>query len=212
MSDSTLELYRRQGFGGNLGVPSHPGLLIIDFINGFADPLVFGGGNIREAIAATIPVLEEARRQRWPVAHVRTVFQDDGTDANVFTMKAPKLLALTEAAHETAIVPELRPVEGELVVRKTVPSAFFETGLRSWLTRHQVDSLVVTGCVTSGCVRASVHDAMCCGFRPFVLEDCVGDRALEPHRSNLFDMAQKNAEVLSFKEFKERLASGIAKA
>ena len=209
MSDSTTDLYRRQGFGGSLGAPSRPGLLIIDFINGFVDPLVFGGGNIKDAIACTVPVLEEARRRKWPVAHARTVFADDGADANVFSLKAPSLLRLTEDSHDTAIVSELRPITGELVVRKTVPSAFFEPGLRSWLTRHHVDSLVVTGCVTSGCVRASVHDAMCCGFRPFVLEDCVGDRAIEPHNANLFDMAQKYAEVLGFKDFLNRLANPV---
>jgi maleamate amidohydrolase len=209
MSESTTDLYQRQGFGGTLGAPSQPGLVIIDFINGFADPAIFGGGNIKEAIIATAKVLDEARRRKWPVAHVRSVYADDKSDANVFTMKAPSLLRLTEHSHDSAIVPELTPVAGELIVRKTVPSAFFETNLRSWLTMHKVDSLVVTGCVTSGCVRASVHDAMCCGFRPFVLEDCVGDRAIEPHKANLFDMAQKNAEVLSFKEFLDRLAQSV---
>jgi maleamate amidohydrolase len=206
MSESTIDLYRRQGFGGSLGAPSQPGLIIIDFNNGFADPAIFGGGNIKEAIISTVAVLQEARRRKWPVAHIRSVYADDQSDANVFTMKAPSLLRLTEHSHESAIVPELAPVAGELIVRKTVPSAFFETNLRSWLTMQKVDSLIVTGCTTSGCVRASVHDAMVCGFRPFVLEECVGDRAMEPHKANLFDMGQKNAEVLTFKTFLERLA------
>ena len=206
MSESTIDLYQRQGFGGSLGAPSQPGLIIIDFNNGFADPAIFGGGNIKEAIISTVEVLQEARRRKWPVAHIRSVYADDQSDANVFTMKAPSLLRLTEHSHESAIVPELAPVAGELIVRKTVPSAFFETNLRSWLTMQKVDSLIVTGCTTSGCVRASVHDAMVCGFRPFVLEECVGDRAMEPHKANLFDMGQKNAEVLTFKTFLERLA------
>jgi maleamate amidohydrolase len=206
MSESTIDLYQRQGFGGSLGAPSQPGLIIIDFNNGFADPAIFGGGNIKEAIISTVEVLQEARRRKWPVAHIRSVYADDQSDANVFTMKAPSLLRLTEHSHESAIVPELAPVTGELIVRKTVPSAFFETNLRSWLTMQKVDSLIVTGCTTSGCVRASVHDAMVCGFRPFVLEECVGDRAIEPHKANLFDMGQKNAEVLTFKTFLERLA------
>jgi maleamate amidohydrolase len=107
---------------------------------------------------------------------------------------------LTESAAGSAIVPELTPVEGELVVRKTVPSAFFETGLRSWLTQRGVQTLLIAGTTTSGCIRASVIDAMSCGFKPVVLEDCVGDRALGPHESNLFDMGQKNADVLRFAE------------
>ncbi|MFT4432907.1 isochorismatase family protein [Caballeronia sp. 15715] len=190
--------YKRQGFGAALGVSGRIGLLIVDFVVGFADPDAFGGGNIREAIAATVPVLAEARRRGWPVAHTRIVFADDAGDHNIFAAKVPTLLALTETAAGSAIVPELTPVEGELVVRKTVPSAFFETGLRSWLTQRGVETLLIAGTTTSGCVRASVIDAMSCGFKPVVLEDCVGDRALGPHESNLFDMGQKNADVLRF--------------
>nr|AVV48104.1 HpdH [Burkholderia sp. MAK1] len=192
--------YKRQGFGAALGVSGRIGLLIVDFVVGFADPDAFGGGNIPEAIAATVPVLAEARRRGWPVAHTRIVFADDGGDHNIFAAKVPTLLALTETAAGSAIVPELTPVEGELVVRKTVPSAFFETGLRSWLTQRGVETLLIAGTTTSGCVRASVIDAMSCGFKPVVLENCVGDRALGPHESNLFDMGQKNADVLRFAE------------
>jgi len=192
--------YQRQGFGNSLGVSGKIGLLIVDFVAGFADPDAFGGGNIAQAIAATIPVLGEARRRGWPVVHSRIVFADDSADRNVFGAKVPTLLALTETAAASAIVPELTPAEGELVVRKTVPSAFFETGARSWLTRRGVETLLVAGTTTSGCVRASVVDAMSCGFKPIVLADCVGDRAIGPHESNLFDMAQKNADVLTFAE------------
>jgi maleamate amidohydrolase len=212
VSDATSELYRRQGFGNSLGKASQPGLLIVDFVNGFLDPLMFGGGNISSAMLATIPVLAEARRRGWPVAHTRIVFADDSSDANVFSLKAPSLLRLTESAPESAIVPQLRPIAGEAVVRKNVPSAFFETGLRSWLTARHVDSVLIAGCVTSGCVRASVVDAMSCGFRPYVLEDCVGDRASEPHRANLFDMAQKNAEVLDFEHLLRDLPPFTASA
>ncbi|MBL7249745.1 isochorismatase family protein [Alloalcanivorax sp. C16-2] len=204
MSTSS-SVYQRQGFGGELGLKGPPALLLIDFVNGFADPEQFGGGNIPAAIAATVPVLAEARRRRWPVVHTRIVFADDGADGNVFTLKVPGLLGLKEADPASAIVAELAPVAGERVVRKTVPSAFFGTGLAAWLTQRGVGSLVVAGCTTSGCVRASVVDAMSHGFRPLVLEDCVGDRALAPHEANLFDMAQKNADVLTWARLRERL-------
>ncbi len=81
-------------------------------------------------------------------------------------------------------------------MRKTVPSAFFGTQLAPWLTQRAVQTLLVAGAVTSGCVRASVVDAMSFGFRPFVLSDCVGDRAIGPHEANLFDMQQKYAAVM----------------
>ncbi|MFJ1253251.1 N-carbamoylsarcosine amidohydrolase [Cupriavidus sp. CuC1] len=191
-----VKTYQRQGFGATLEPKAPYGLLIIDFVNGFADPAVFGGGNIPEAIANTGPLLATAREQGWPVAHSRIVFADDDSDHNIFTLKVPGLLGLKEDSDNSAIVTQLAPRAGELVVRKTVPSAFFGTSLAAWLNQRGVQTLLVAGCVTSGCVRASVVDAMSYGFRPLVLSDCVGDRAIGPHDANLFDMAQKNATVM----------------
>ncbi|MFC4277139.1 isochorismatase family protein [Achromobacter aloeverae] len=200
------EVYERQGFGSGLGVQAPVGLLIVDFVNGFADPAVFGGGNIPPAIARTVDLLAEARARKWPVAHSRIVYADDDSDANVFSTKVPGMLTLKEHSPASAIVNELAPRAGELVVRKNVPSAFFGTTLAPWLTQHGVRTLLVAGCVTSGCVRASVVDAMCWGFRPVVLEDCVGDRAIGPHEASLFDMRQKYADVLTLQALREQLA------
>jgi maleamate amidohydrolase len=194
MSDA---VYERQGFGQTLDVEGKIGLLIIDFVNGFADPAVFGGGNIPAAIDKTVPLLKAAREMKWPVAHSRIVYADDDSDANVFSLKVPGMLTLKEHSPASAIVPQLTPEHGELVVRKNVPSAFFGTSLAAWLSMRGVQTLVVAGCVTSGCVRASVVDAMQFGFRPVVLSDCVGDRAIAPHEANLFDMAQKYAAVMT---------------
>jgi maleamate amidohydrolase len=191
-----IEPYVRQGFGATLEAKAPVGLLIVDFVNGFADPAIFGGGNIAQAIESTVPLLATARAQGWPVAHTRIVFADDAADHNIFALKVPGMLTLKEQLPASAIVPALTPREGELVVRKTVPSAFFGTSLAAWLTQRGVQTLVIAGAVTSGCVRASVVDAMSYGFRPFVLSDCVGDRALGPHEANLFDMAQKYAAVM----------------
>lgn len=192
-----IQTYSRQGFGAQLELKAPFGLLIIDLVNGFANPDVFGGGNIPQAIANTVPLLAEARKRGWPVAHTRIVFADDGADANVFTLKVPSMLGLKEDDPNSAIVPELAPADGELVVRKTVPSAFFGTSLAAWLIHRGVQTLLVAGAVTSGCVRASVVDAMQYGFRPLVVSDCVGDRAIAPHDANLFDMEQKYATVMT---------------
>jgi maleamate amidohydrolase len=200
------KVYERQGFGAGLGIKGNIGLLIVDFVNGFADPAIFGGGNIPEAIATTTRVLDEARRRKWPVAHSRIVYADNGSDATIFSTKVPGMQTLKEDAAISHIVPELTPAEGELVVRKTVPSAFFGTGLTSWLVQHRVETLLVAGATTSGCVRASVVDAMSWGFRPIVLSDCVGDRAITPHEANLFDMGQKYADVRRFDDFMNELA------
>lgn len=193
---SETAVYQRQGFGNSLGLKGRMGLLIVDFVNGFADPAVFGGGNIPAAIAATVPVLAWARRKGLPVAHTRIVYADDGSDANVFSLKVPGMATLRETGHTSQIVPELVPQRGEMIVRKTLPSGFFGTNLAAWLTQKSVETLLVAGCTTSGCVRASVVDAMSSGFKPVVLRDCVGDRAIGPHEANLFDMEQKYADVI----------------
>lgn len=191
-----IRTYERQGFGASLPLRAPIGLLIVDFVNGFADPAVFGGGNIPEAIANTVPLLSAARERGWAVAHSRIVYADDDADHNIFSIKVPGMLGLKEQSPASAIVPQLAPRAGELVVRKTVPSAFFGTSLAAWLAQRGVQTLLVAGSVTSGCVRASVVDAMSWGFRPLVVSDCVGDRALGPHEANLFDMQQKYAAVM----------------
>jgi maleamate amidohydrolase len=188
--------YERQGFGASLPLRGPVALLIVDFVNGFADPKVFGGGNIPQAIANTVPLLAAARERGWAVAHSRIVYADDDADQNIFSIKVPGMLGLKEQSAASAIVPQLAPRAGELVVRKTVPSAFFGTALAAWLAQRGVQTLLVAGAVTSGCVRASVVDAMSWGFRPLVVSDCVGDRALGPHEANLFDMQQKYAAVM----------------
>jgi len=208
MHDATdTAVYARQGFGAGLQLRPPFGLLVVDFVEGFADPAVFGGGNIPQAIERTAQLLDFARTHQWPVAHSRIVYADDDSDANVFSDKVPGMLTLKEHSAASAIVPSLAPRPGELVVRKNVPSAFFGTTLAPWLTQRGVRTLAVAGCVTSGCVRASVVDAMCWGFAPAVVSDCVGDRALGPHDASLFDMAQKYAEVMSFADLTDRLAA-----
>lgn len=201
-----VSAYARQGFGTPLPLKAPFGLLIIDFVNGFANPAVFGGGNIPEAIAMTTKLLAHARALNWPVVHSRIVFSDDDADSNIFCLKVPGMLALKEHSHDSAIVAELAPALGEYVVRKSTPSAFFGTMLAPWLAQRGVQTLVVAGCVTSGCVRASVVDAMQAGFRPLVVSDCVGDRAIGPHNANLFDMAQKYASVMPM----DQALAGIA--
>lgn len=192
-----ISAYARQGFGTPLPLKAPFGLLIIDFVNGFADPAVFGGGNIPQAIERTRALLAHAREQGWPVAHSRIVFSDDDADSNIFCLKVPGMLTLKEDSHNSAIVPQLAPAPGEYVVRKSTPSAFYGTMLAPWLAQRGVQTLVVAGCVTSGCVRASVVDAMCHGFRPLVVTDCVGDRSLQAHDANLFDMNQKYATLMA---------------
>ena len=204
---SELEIYERQGFGNQSGFGIQPALLVVDFVNGFANPDEFGGGNISEAIAATKSLLSKSRLAGIPIVYTRVVYAEDGSDAGIFCLKAPGLLQLTESSYSSQVVNDLEPEAGEYVVRKTQPSAFFGTHLASWLNARQVDTLLVTGCTTSGCIRASVIDSLSYNFRTIVVTDCVGDRALVPHDANLFDMEQKYADLMTSEEVMAKLSA-----
>ena len=205
--DDDLDVYDRQNFGNQSGFGSAPALLIVDFVNGFANPDEFGGGNIGPAIEATKGLLAECRSAGVPVAFTRVVYADDGADNGVFCLKAPGLKDLTEDAPGSQIVDDLAPIDGDYIVRKTQPSAFFGTSLQSWLTAKHVDTVLVTGCTTSGCVRASVIDSMSYNFKTIVVTDCVGDRAIGPHEANLFDMQQKYADLMISADVVRRIAA-----
>lgn len=191
---SKPDIFARQGFGQSLAPPDRAALLIVDFVNGFNDADAFGGGNIAEAIAHTVPLLAAARTAGLPIAFSRIVYPD-GAPPTVFQQKVPSLAALVAGSPQIEIVPSLAPQRGELIVDKQAPSMFFSTALQAWLTARQIDSLLVTGCTTSGCVRATVVDAMSFNHRCFVVKACVGDRSITSHESSLFDMRQKYADI-----------------
>ncbi len=196
MSRDDLDIYRSQGFGGTVGIGRKPALCIVDFVNGFVDPAIFGGGNIAMSVACTIPLLAAARRFELPVAFTRVVYREGGRDNCAFVRKVPSLTNLTESAPAGQIVSELAPLPHETILRKTQPSAFFGTGYADLLRQQGADTVIVAGCTTSGCVRATVVDAMSYDFRTIVARDCVGDRSLAAHEANLFDMEQKYADLI----------------
>lgn len=200
MEDNALsenDIYRKQSFGGTLAKGAKPALIVVDFVNGFIDPEVFGGGNCLEAAQATAPVITAFREAGLPVVYTRVVYADDGSDAGIWCEKVPRLRELTENNPMSQVVDFLAPQPGDIIIRKLQASAFFETPLASILRARGVDCVVVTGATTSGCVRATVIDAMSLNFRPVVITDCVGDRALGPHEANLFDMQQKYANMIT---------------
>jgi maleamate amidohydrolase len=191
-------IYQKQGFGRALQPEVPAALLMIDFTVAFVDPDHLGGGNIGTAAQMSEKLLAYARAATWPIAHTRMVFADDGSDANIFCRKIPGNLKMTDRAEISQIIAPLAPKPGELVIGKNLPSAFFGTTLGAWLASRGVRTVVIAGATTSGCIRASVVDAMSFGFIPIVVTDCVGDRSVQQHDSNLFDMQQKYAELTTF--------------
>jgi maleamate amidohydrolase len=199
-------VFHKQSFGSPLVWQPRFGLLIVDFVNGFTNPDIFGGYNTAEAAQNTVAVLNAFRAKQLPVVHTRIVFADDGSDANVFSEKVPAMLGLTEDHPDSQVVDILAPIKGELVLNKTVPSAFFGTNLAAYFTLHGVRSVVICGATTSGCVRASAVDAMSHGFKPIVLSDCVGDRVQSAHEASVRDMDMKYCAVTTASDFMTHLA------
>lgn len=192
-----IDVFAKQTFGVELANGAKPALIVVDFVNGFIDPDVFGGGNCLEAAQATIPVIAAFRAARMPIVYTRVIYAEDGSDAGIWCEKVPRLRELTASNSMSEVVDFLAPQPGDIIIHKLQASAFFETTLASVLRAHGVDSVVVTGATTSGCVRATVVDAMSHNFRPTVVTDCVGDRALGPHEAALFDLRQKYANMIT---------------
>ncbi|MCK9507525.1 MAG: isochorismatase family protein [Pigmentiphaga sp.] len=199
-------VYRRQGMGSDLGWGVSAALIIVDFVNGFNDPEVLGGGNIQAAIDATVPLLEAARRRKLPIVFTRIVYAPG--QRSMFCRKIPALAELAEDHRWSQIVPQLPVREEDYIVRKTQPSAFFGTDLASWLTYQGVDTVLIAGATTSGCVRATAVDAMSLNLRAIVVEECAGDRAIGPHEASLFDIQQKYGDVQPLGTVLKMLADG----
>jgi nicotinamidase-related amidase len=153
-------------------------------------------------------LLVAARAAGIPVIHTNVAYQTGGRDGGVFFRKVPAL-AHFEAGrhpHHAAFAAEVTPVAGETVVTKQYASAFFGTSVAATLTSLGVDTLLIGGVSTSGCVRATAVDACQHGFIPWVVRDAVGDRAQAPHEANLFDLQAKYAEVVSLEQAVQILA------
>ncbi len=199
--DKDLEVYKKQGLGARMGFGKKPALVIVDFINGFNDPDAFGGGNIQDAIDNTEVLLAKARHLGLPIAYTVHCYSEEGAEDGIFNLKMPRMRdGLVRGTDAVKVVDQLEPRAGERIVEKHYPSAFFGTDLAGWLSMKGVDTAIVTGCTTSGCVRATVVDSMGNGFRPIVPRECSGDRAEGPHKANLFDMDQKYADVMPLSE------------
>lgn len=193
-------VYSKQGYGRRLGFGRAAALVVVDLTKGFANPEQFGGGNIDAAIDNTVHLVAGARERKIPIVFTRHAYAADRSDCGLFTQKNEKLRILTVDSDTTEIVEQLTPKPGDMVLCKRHPSAFFGTDLTGWLVMRGVDTLIVSGCTTSGCIRATVVDAIGYGLRPIVPRECVGDRALAPHEANLFDLEMKYADVLPLAE------------
>ncbi|MBI3949674.1 MAG: isochorismatase family protein [Acidobacteria bacterium] len=198
MSDSkTYELYKQRGFAQRVGFGVKPALLIIDFINAFTDLSSPLASNLDAEVEATRQLLTVARQKQIPIFFTTIEYNQGYEDAGVFIKKVPSLAVLKAGSPMIQIDERLHPEPGEHVIVKKYASAFFGTSLWSTLTALRVDTVLITGCTTSGCIRASAVDACQTGFHAIVVEEAVGDRAPGPHEANLFDIDAKYGDVVS---------------
>ncbi len=189
--------YQAAGFGGALQPGTRPALLLIDFARAYFDrasPL-YAGVEPARASAARLHVA--ARAAGIPIIFTRVEYSPDGHEGGVFYKKIAALKAFETGNPMGDFTPELAPLPGDAIVTKHFPSAFFGTGLADTLHAAGIDTILITGLSTSGCVRASAVDALCHGFVPLVVVDAVGDREARVQEANLFDLAAKTAELVS---------------
>jgi nicotinamidase-related amidase len=198
---SDAEFFKQRGFGLTMGFGERPALLVVDLVKAFTDSSRMLGANLDAQIAATQPLLEAAHARAIPVIFSTVRYDEaDLRDAGIWALKQKGCVTLARDTDGHEIDPRLDFRPGDSLLLKKYASCFFGTDLVPRLTSRRVDTLIIVGCTTSGCVRASAVDALQNGFRPMVVREAVGDRSVAAHEQSLFDLHAKYADVVSLEE------------
>ena len=201
MSDEQAqEVYAKAGLGASVTLGSRPAVLVIDFSCGFTDPECSLGSDMTEAVEQTKRLLDAARAKGLPVIYTTIGFDSSLKDGGLWMQKVPSLADLQIGGKWVEIDPRLEPREDETIVMKKGASGFFGTNLASILVSQGVDTVVLCGATTSGCVRGTAVDLLQYGWPTIVPRECVADRAKAPHEANLFDIQAKYADVVSVED------------
>ncbi len=196
-AETELQQNYAGAFDGHLAFGNRPALLIVDFVMAYLDPASSLYAGVEAALASNERLLAAAHQAGVPVIFTNVEYEPGGTNGGLFYQKIPALKAFDKGSPLGRFPDSLTPGPNDLVVTKQYASAFFGTGLAETLRTMGVDTLVITGLSTSGCVRATALDALQSGFAPFVVREACGDRHAAPHDANLFDLQAKYAEVIS---------------
>lgn len=199
MWKETKDLYEKKGFAQRSGFGKSPAIIVVDVITGFTDPDCDLGSNYDELIGNLQKVLQTARERKIPIIFTTVVYEHPA-EGGQFIKKVPALKVLAPDSQWIQVDPRLERQTDETVLVKKFASAFFGTSLGSMLTSCNVDTVVVTGVTTSGCVRATAVDALQFGYKVVVPKECVGDRARGPHEASLFDIHAKYGDVIGVEE------------
>jgi nicotinamidase-related amidase len=196
VSDETREIYERARLGQSVTLGGRPAVLVVDFSRGFTDPECTMGSDLTREVEATNRLLAVAREQEIPIIFTTIGFEPNLKDGSLWLEKAPGLRDLIVGGKWVEIDPRLERRDEETVILKKGASAFFGTNLPSILVSQGVDTIVLCGATTSGCIRATAIDLLQYGYPTLVPRECVGDRAQGPHEANLVDIQAKYADVV----------------
>jgi nicotinamidase-related amidase len=200
-TEKDQEFFRERGFGLRIGFGERPALLVIDMVKAFTNPTMMLGANLDAQIAAISPLLGMAHARDIPVIFSTVMYSEaDFADAGIWALKQKGVATLKAGTEGVELDPRLEVRSTDSILVKKYASCFFGTDLVSRLMSRQVDTLIITGCTTSGCVRATAVDAVQTGLRPMVVREAVGDRSEAAHAQSLFDLDAKYADVVSLEE------------
>lgn len=208
LSPTDLQVVDRAGYGRTIEPGSRPALILVDFqyayvgddkpiLDQIDDWPTGGGKGAWDALRRAVPVLEAARTAGTPVVFSRIGYDHDDTTKNTFASKRGSAATFALGHRGTELVETVARRDSELLLTKTAASAFHETPLQQFLVEHQVDTLLVCGLSTSGCVRATVVDGAAHGYRMITIADCVADRIVASHETALFDIWLKYGSLVS---------------
>jgi maleamate amidohydrolase len=195
------DFFKARGFGIKIGFGERPALIVIDMINGFTDASMPLGAPLESQIAAQKPLIDIAHERNIPVIFSTVIYNDhDLKDAGLWAIKMKGTLTLKAGTTAVEVDKRLDMRTTDSLLVKKYASCFFGTDLASRLMNLHADTLIITGCTTSGCVRATAVDAVQNGFRPMVVKEAVGDRSAAAHEQSLFDLNAKYADVVGLDE------------
>ena len=199
MGEALDENYAKAGYHAAQSWGARPALMLIDFAKAYFDsssPL-YGGEGCQNALDHAARLAPAARAAGVPVVFTEVIYQPGGVDGGAFYAKVPALSCFDAGQETQKLAPPLTLEPDDILISKQYPSAFFGTSLDATLRWLKVDTLLLAGVTTSGCVRATCTDSNSYGKVTLVVEDAVGDRAEEPHKANLFDMSAKYADLVT---------------
>ena len=177
------------------GIGDYPALVVVDMCRAFIDSSSPLGFECNDLIEANINLVNKFRLNKYPVIFTTTIYRNL-SEASVFRSKIPALNILEPESDAVTFIDDLAPSKDEILIEKKFASAFFQTKLIDSLHKMKADSIVICGVTTSGCVRATAVDSLQNNFPTTIAEDCVGDRDLDAHKANLYDLRSKYADVI----------------